>query len=178
MKLPNILTLARMVMVPLFIIVYYIGFTGWNYVAAALFIVASLTDLFDGMLARKMDCVSNFGKLMDPIADKLLVTAALLMLMDWGKIGALIPIIIIGREFIISGFRLLATSAGVVIAAGPIGKVKTALQMVGISIILLENPIFRDYGIPMGDILLYISAALAIWSCVEYIYKNRQLLRG
>ena len=103
---------------------------------------------------------------------------ALLVLMEWGRLDALIPVIILAREFIISGFRILAAAEGVVIAAGPVGKVKTAVQMVGIALILLENPIFSMWGIDAGSILLYISAALAIWSCIEYIYKNRQLLRG
>ena len=178
MNLPNGLTVARICMIPFFIAVYYIGFTGWNYAAAAIFILASLTDLFDGMLARKMGCVSNFGKLMDPMADKLLVTAALLILMEWGKTSALVSVILIGREFIISGFRLLAATAGVVIAAGWVGKVKTVLQLVGISCILLENPLFAMAGIPIGEILLYISVALSIWSCMEYIMKNKSLLKG
>lgn len=178
MKLPNILTLARIVLAFVFLGIYYIGFPGWNYWAAGVFIVASLTDLVDGYLARKMGCVSNFGKLMDPIADKIIVMVALLLLMEWGKLSSLIPIIILAREFIISGFRLLAATSGVVIAAGPVGKVKTAVQMIGISLVLLENPIFNIWNIHMGEILLYISAVLAIWSCVEYIVKNRKLLRG
>ena len=178
MKAPNILTVIRIIMSFVFLGVYYAGFSGWNYWAAGIFIIASLTDMVDGMLARKMNCITNFGKLMDPIADKIIVMVALLVLMEWGRLDALIPVIILAREFIISGFRILAAAEGVVIAAGPVGKVKTAIQMVGIALILLENPIFRIWGIDAGSVLLYISAALAIWSCIEYIYKNRQLIRG
>ena len=178
MKAPNILTVIRIIMSFVFLGVYYAEFSGWNYWAAGIFIIASLTDMVDGMLARKMNCITNFGKLMDPIADKIIVMVALLVLMEWGRLDALIPVIILAREFIISGFRILAAAEGVVIAAGPVGKVKTAIQMVGIALILLENPIFRIWGIDAGSVLLYISAALAIWSCIEYIYRNRQLLRG
>lgn len=178
MKLPNWLTLARICTVPIFIVLYYIAIPGWNYYAAAVFILASLTDLLDGMLARRMNCVSNFGKLMDPIADKLLVTAALLILLEWGRLEAWVAIILISREFIISGFRMLAAAQGVVIAAGAVGKVKTVLQLVGISLVLLENPIFCLAAIPMGEILLYISVILSIWSCIEYILKNKKLIKG
>ena len=110
MNIPNALTLLRIVMIPFFIAVYYIGFDGWNYWAAGIFIAASITDMLDGMIARKSGCVTNFGKLMDPIADKLLVTSALLILLEWGQVGALVCIIIIAREFVISGVRMLAAA--------------------------------------------------------------------
>jgi len=178
MNLPNILTLVRIVMVPIMVVIYYLGFDGWNYWAAGIFIAASLTDLLDGMLARKMGLVSDFGKFMDPIADKLLVTAALLILIEWGKTSAWVAVILIGREFIISAFRMLAANKGVVIAAGWSGKVKTVVQLVGISIVLLGNPIFNLINLPMGEILIYISVALSIYSCAEYIIKNRQVLKS
>lgn len=177
-KLPNWLTVARMILVPFFLACYYIQMPGWNYYAAGIFIAASLTDMLDGMIARKYHCVSNFGKLMDPIADKILFVSALLILLEWGKVGTLVCIILIAREFLISGFRILAASEGVVIAAGMVGKIKTVVQLVGISLVLLGNPIFNIWSIQMGEILLYVSVVLSIWSCIEYIYKNRKLLRG
>lgn len=177
-QIPNYLTLLRIVLVPVFVVVYYTAVPSWNYWAAGVFILASLTDLLDGKLARKWEVVSDFGKLVDPIADKLLVTAALLVLMDWGKLPAWVAVILIGREFIISGFRLLAANKGVVIAAGWSGKIKTVVQLVGISIVLLKNPLFGLIGLDMGMILIYISVALSIYSCAEYIVKNRKLLEG
>jgi len=177
-KIPNWLTVARMMLVPFFILCYYTDLPGWNYFAAGIFIAASLTDMLDGIIARKLDCVSKFGKLMDPIADKVLFTSALLILLDWGKVGPVVCIILIAREFIISGFRILAASDGVVIAADWIGKLKTVTQLVGISLVLLENPIFSLIGLDMGMILIYISVGLSIWSCVVYIYQNRQVLKG
>ncbi len=178
MNIPNALTLLRIVMIPFFIAVYYIGFDGWNYWAAGIFIAASITDMLDGMIARKSGCVTNFGKLMDPIADKLLVTSALLILLEWGQVGALVCIIIIAREFVISGVRMLAAAKSVVIAAGWTGKVKTVVQIVGVAAIFLGNPWFADLGIPFGQILLYVSVALSIVSCVEYIVKNKAVLKG
>lgn len=178
MNIPNMLTLLRMVMIPFFIAVYYVGFDGWNYWAAGIFIAASVTDLLDGMIARRSGCVTNFGKLMDPIADKLLVTSALLILLEWGQVGALVCMILIAREFVISGVRMLAASKSVVIAAGWTGKVKTVVQIVGVAAIFLRNPFFAAWGIPFGQILLYISVVLSIVSCVEYIVKNKELLKG
>ncbi|MBQ3871258.1 MAG: CDP-diacylglycerol--glycerol-3-phosphate 3-phosphatidyltransferase [Clostridia bacterium] len=180
-NVPNILTIARIVMVPFIILLYYLQIPYWNYYAAVIFIIASLTDMLDGMIARKYDLVSNFGKLMDPMADKVLVMAALIIILDWGKLGKLGPLVVIillGREFLISSFRLIAASTGVVIAAGSIGKLKTVVQLVGISLVFLENPIFSIWNIPMGEILVYLSTILSIWSCIEYIAKNKELLRG
>lgn len=177
MNLPNWLTILRMAMVPFMIGCYYLGFDGWNYYAGAIFIAASLTDLFDGMIARKYHLITNFGKLMDPIADKVLFMSALLVLVEWGKVQSYLAIILLAREFLISGVRLVAASEGVVVAAGMVGKLKTVAQLVGVSLIFLGNPIFCIWGIPAGEILIYISVVLSIWSCVEYIYQNRSLLR-
>ena len=176
MNVPNKLTLLRIILVPVFVVIYYIGFTGWNYWAAAIFIIAAITDAIDGRIARRTGQVTDFGKFADPIADKLLVMSALLILMEWGKVAAWIAIILLAREFIISGFRLVAAGKGTVIAAGITGKIKTVVQIVAISVMLFDDPIEKWTGIPIGIILLYISAALSIWSCVEYIVKNRQAL--
>ena len=176
MNVPNKLTLLRIILVPVFVVIYYIGFTGWYYWAAAIFIIAAITDAIDGRIARRTGQVTDFGKFADPIADKLLVMSALLILMEWGKVAAWIAIILLAREFIISGFRLVAAGKGTVIAAGITGKIKTVVQIVAISVLLFDDPIEKWTGIPIGIILLYISAALSIWSCVEYIVKNRQAL--
>ena len=177
MNLPNWLTIIRIIMVPFMILCYYFGGPNWNIYAAIIFIVASLTDLVDGYLARKWKQVTTFGKLMDPMADKILFMAALIIVVEWGKVQAWVAIILLAREFIISAFRLVAAEKGVVMAAGTIGKWKTVAQLVGISFILLDNIGFKALGIPLGEILVYISVALSIWSCIEYIYTNREVMK-
>ena len=177
-NVPNVLTMIRLALIPVY---WYFILNDQYYWALGVFAVASLTDVADGYIARKYDLVSNFGKLMDPMADKVLVMAALIIILDWGKLGKLGPLVVIillGREFLISSFRLIAASTGVVIAAGSIGKLKTVVQLVGISLVFLENPIFSIWNIPMGEILVYLSTILSIWSCIEYIAKNKELLRG
>ena len=176
MNTPNKLTILRIILIPIFVVLYYINFDGWFYWSAAIFIIAAITDTIDGQLARRTGQVTDFGKFADDIADKLLVMSALLILMEWGKIPAWLSIILLGREFIISGFRLVAAGKGNVIAAGIAGKIKTVTQLVAISIMLLDDPIEKWTGIPVGLILLYISAALSIWSCAEYIIKNKDAL--
>ena len=177
LNLPNTLTLSRIFLIPVICLLYYIGFNGWNYWAAVIFILASVTDLFDGMAARKLGEVTDFGKFIDPIADKLLVMSILLMLQEWKNIPSWVNIILLGREFIISGFRLVAAQKGVVIAAGKSGKWKTATQMAALAILLLDNLLFKNLGIPMGEILLYISVALSVYSCTEYIVKNINVIK-
>lgn len=176
MNTPNKLTLLRILLIPVFVAVYYINFDGWFYWAAAIFIIASITDFVDGYLARKNEQVTDFGKFIDPIADKLLVMSALLILMEWGKAPAWLVMILLAREFIISGFRLVAAGKGSVIAAGAAGKIKTVVQIVAVSVMLFDDPILKWTGIPLGMILLYISTALSIWSCMEYIIKNKDIL--
>ncbi len=177
LNLPNILTLSRIFLIPVICVLYYLGFEGWNYYAAVIFIVASVTDLFDGMAARKLNKVTNFGKFIDPIADKMLVMAMLLILQEWRSIPSWVNIILLGREFIISGYRLIAAEKGIVIAAGKSGKWKTATQMFAIAVLLLDNLLFRLLNIPMGEILLYISVALSVYSCYEYISKNIEVIK-
>lgn len=138
MNLPNKLTIARVIMIPLFLICLYLNIGCGKYIAVGIFIIASLTDLLDGKIARKYNLVTNFGKFMDPLADKLLVCSALIALVDLNRIAAWIVIIIIAREFIISGFRLVASDNGVVIAASYWGKFKTAFQMITIIMLVLN----------------------------------------
>ncbi len=175
MNLPNILTLVRIALVPVFIMFFYIDIQYNLLYALLVFLLASLTDLADGIIARKMNCVTDFGKLMDPMADKLLVASGVIMLVAVAKINPVIGIILISREFIISSFRLLAVSNGKVIAAGTLGKYKTVFQLVGISILLIEDYLPTFVGV-IGDVIIYISAILAIWSCIEYIVKNKGVI--
>lgn len=177
MNLPNKLTLFRVMMIPFFVFFLLSPFfTGYgNYIALVIFIVASITDFFDGKIARKNNLVTNFGKFMDPLADKLLVSSALICLIALGKIPAWIVIIIIAREFIISGFRLIAADNGIVIAASYWGKFKTAFQMLTVIVLLLDfSGIVFDV---IETVLIYISLILTVISLVDYIVKNKNVLK-
>ncbi len=176
MNLPNKLTTLRVIMIPFFVVFMLadMGRTG-DYIALALFCLASLTDFFDGYLARKNHLVTNFGKFMDPLADKLLVGSAAICLIEMGRIPAWVVVILISREFIISGFRLIAADNGVVIAASLWGKFKTVCQMfMTIALILhLDTPVWAV----VEQVLIWGSVALTIVSLVDYIYKNRHVLK-
>lgn len=158
MNLPNKLTVFRMILVPIFIIVGYIGILGGLdltttfIIMDVIFIIASITDKLDGTIARKNNLVTNFGKFLDPIADKILVISALVMLVEFGKLPAWIPIVVIVREFLVSGYRLIAVqSNGKVIAANIWGKLKTVTQMVGIALVFIDKYNFFDFAIRTGS---------------------------
>lgn len=175
MNLPNKLTVLRVLMIPFFVIFMLTDLGGGygNYIALIIFIVASLTDLLDGKIARKYNLVTNFGKFMDPLADKLLVCSAMICLIETGKLAAWIVIVIISREFIISGFRLVASDNGVVIAASYWGKFKTTFQMLMICLLIL------DLGGIFGTVEMLVTGialALTIISLVDYILKNKSVL--
>lgn len=178
MNVPNRLTIFRVVMIPLFVVaMLWQSLPYSDYIAAALFIGACVTDFLDGFLARKYNQVTTFGKFMDPLADKLLVCAALVCFLaeENPEMPAWAVIIIISREFIISGFRLVAAEKGVTIAASYWGKVKTVVQM-AMSIVLIFNfthPVFRIIDL----ILIYASVLLTIVSLFDYIYKNRDVMK-
>ncbi len=176
MNLPNKLTVLRAVMIPFFVAFMLVeivpGYDKW--IALAIFCVASFTDFLDGHIARKYNLVTNFGKFMDPLADKLLVGAAIICLIPQGRIAAWIVVVIISREFIISGFRLVASDNGIVIAASPWGKFKTVVQMVMI-IVLIANFGGTTVGI-LELILEWLAVILTIVSLVDYIIKNKQVL--
>jgi len=184
-NIPNALTLFRIVLIIPFAVFLLGGQRGWfgqnllipDIIADLIFVIASLTDLFDGKIARAYNLVSNFGKFMDPLADKLLVCTALIALVDMKRIPAWVVIIIIAREFIISGFRLVAAERGVVIAASWWGKFKTTFQMIMV-IAMIIQPTLAFIGIPMVliDIVMYIALALTVISLVDYLYKNRGVL--
>ena len=164
MNLPNKLTMFRVILIPFFVFFlmapYFEGYG--NYIAVAIFIVASLTDLFDGKIARKYNLVTNFGKFMDPLADKLLVSSAMICLVELEMLPSWIVIIIIAREFIISGFRLVASDNGVVIAASYWGKFKTTFQMLMVIVLILDLP-YKAFEI-IGVILIWIATILSIVS--------------
>lgn len=170
---PNILTTIRIVLIPIFVLFYFLPLPHWNIYAAVIFIAASVTDWLDGHLARKYNLVSTFGKLWDPTADKLLVASALLVLMDWGKIGLVVTLILIGRELLISAVRQIAAAKGVIMAADMAGKLKTATQMVAIVLLLLNDWPFVFTSFDVGLFLIWVSAALSIYSCFEYMIKNK-----
>ncbi len=171
MNLPNKLTILRVIMIPFFVAaLLYDGGADQNmrYVAAALFIIASLTDMLDGKIARKYNLVTNFGKFMDPLADKLLVCSALICMIELRELPAWMVIIIISREFIISGFRLVASDNGVVIAASYWGKFKTTFQMIGVVLLIFNIPALST----LTTIIVWIALALTVISLVDYIVKN------
>ena len=177
MNLPNKLTTFRVILIPFFVFFMLApNMTGINYyIAAAIFIVASLTDLLDGKIARKYNLVTNFGKFMDPLADKLLVCSAMICLIQTGQLAAWIVVIIIAREFIISGFRLIASDNGVVIAASYWGKFKTTFQMLMVIVLILnvQMPFFQI----LGKILTYAALILTVVSLIDYIVKNKDVLK-
>ena len=177
MNLPNKLTTFRVILIPFFVFFMLApNMTGINhYIAAAIFIVASLTDLLDGKIARKYNLVTNFGKFMDPLADKLLVCSAMICLIQTGQLAAWIVVIIIAREFIISGFRLIASDNGVVIAASYWGKFKTTFQMLMVIVLILnvQMPFFQI----LGKILTYAALILTVVSLIDYIVKNKEVLK-
>lgn len=186
MNLPNKLTVFRVILIVPFVLLMLGGYAQWgwfmavfggiaqytDYIALAIFIIASLTDLFDGKIARKYNLVTNFGKFMDPLADKLLVCAALICLIELQRIPAWIVIIIISREFIISGFRLVAADNRVVIAASYWGKFKTTFQMVMVCLMIANIDALNV----LTQIIMWIAVALTVVSLVDYLVKNKSVL--
>lgn len=176
MNLPNKLTILRVMMIPFFVF-SLLAYDGTNqclrYVAAVIFVVASLTDLLDGKIARKYNLVTNFGKFMDPLADKLLVCSALICMVELKQLPAWMVIVIISREFIISGFRLVASDKGVVIAASYWGKWKTTFQMIGVVLLILN---IEKLSV-VTTIVIWIALILTVISLIDYIVKNIGVLK-
>jgi CDP-diacylglycerol--glycerol-3-phosphate 3-phosphatidyltransferase len=192
MNLPNLLTLIRVALIPVFIACYYPGApssgpgaSGFAAAAFVVFVAASLTDAADGHIARSRGLVTNFGKLMDPLADKALTTAAFICFVDTGAMPAWMAIVILSREFLITGLRGVAASEGVVIAAGRSGKVKTVAQMAFIALCLLCRALLAGTGreSPFGVLetasaaLMWIALAVTVYSGVEYMWRSRSLLK-
>lgn len=173
MNLPNKLTMLRILLIPFFVVFMLIspGEAAYRWIALGIFITASLTDLLDGKIARKYGLVTNFGKLMDPLADKMLVSAALICLTALGQLAAWIVIVIISREFIISGLRQIAADNGVVIAASYWGKYKTTFQMIMICLLIAGLDSLRL----LTEIVTWAAVILTIVSLIDYMIKNRQV---
>ena len=185
MNLPNKLTMFRMFLIIPFILVLLGGHAGWfgadnssvaDWIALGIFIIASLTDLADGKIARKYNLVTTFGKFMDPLADKLLVCAALIVLIELSRIPAWVVVLIISREFIISGFRLVAADAKVVIAASYWGKFKTTFQMIMVCLMIVNLGAVWPWMQVLTDIIMWIALVLTIVSLVDYLWKNKSVL--
>lgn len=197
MNLPNKLTIARMIMIPLFIFFFYFNFKGHYFVALAVFAIASFTDLLDGRIARRYNLVTNLGKFLDPIADKVLVSSALIVILTvpsyftaflggWAMIvGGCCVVVIFARELIVSGFRMVAADAGIVIAADKIGKFKTVAQDISIIMLLLFGGFYEIFGGAVGVqvvnyiglIMLAAAAILTVISGIYYIVKNIAVLK-
>ena len=182
MNLPNKLTVLRIILSPIFLAAMVIDFKYHFLIAAFIFIVASLTDMLDGKIARKRNLITTFGKLCDPLADKMLTTAALLAFMELGICNIWIVMIILAREFLITSFRLVATSQGVVIPAGPLGKIKTISQMVFSIIVMIAAHFFDSFALDFGILsiasnsLFAITAVLTVISGVKYIVDGIKVI--
>jgi len=178
MNLPNKLTVARVILIPFF--VFFLLFDPSNdafkWTALAIFIIASLTDMLDGKIARKCNLITDFGKFMDPLADKLLVCSAMIGLIELGRIPSWIVIIIIAREFVISGFRLIAADNGRVIAASYWGKFKTTFQMIMVILMIanIDHPVMHV----LTTVIMWVALALTIISLVDYLVKNKDVMSG
>ena len=170
MNLPNKLTFLRILLIPVFMVVLYWGFPGAGYVALAIFIIASLTDMLDGKIARKYNLVTDFGKFADPLADKMLVTAAMLWFVENGQMPAWALLIVICREFAVSGLRMIASDKGRVIAAGWSGKVKTASTMVCI-VLMLAFP-----SATLNLVCVAVILVTTVYSGIEYFVQNKQVI--
>lgn len=188
MNIPNQITVSRIIMIPIFVVFMLVDF-GWGDVAflgatipvghllgAIIFILAAVTDFIDGYYARKHNLVTNMGKFLDPLADKLLVSAALIILVELGFAPTWVVILIISREFAVTGLRLILADEGEVVAAKQLGKIKMWTQIVSISALLLHNIFFEMFNIPFATIMLYVSLFFTVWSGWDYFYANRRVL--
>ena len=175
MNLPNKLTILRVILIPFFVVFMLFDITGAadKWIALVIFCVASLTDMLDGKIARKYNLVTNFGKFMDPLADKLLVCTALICLTSMNRLNVIVVLVIIAREFIISGFRLVASDNGIVIAASYWGKFKTVSQMALIIVLIMD---LGGVWNVVGTVLTCVALLLTIVSLIDYIAKNKQVL--
>ena len=176
MNLPNKLTIARMCMVPLFMAALMMNTDMSRIAAAVIFALASLTDMLDGQIARKYNMITNFGKLMDPLADKVLTAAAMICLVELGDLAAWIAILIIFREYLITGLRSVAASENIVVAANIWGKVKTVCQMIALMLLMLKPQIVALCGLNVGLWLMYVAVILTVYSGLDYVLKlNKQI---
>lgn len=174
MNLPNRLSLLRVALIPVCLGLMYVSTPLFNWLALAVFFIASFTDFLDGHIARSRNLVTDFGKFVDPVADKLLVLSAMILLTAQGKLPAWMVIIVLARELSVDGLRLVAMLQGRVIAAGKLGKLKTVSQMITVSLAIVNNWPFGAF--PVKEIVSYIMTAFTLWSGVDYFVKNRSVL--
>jgi len=174
MNLPNRLSLLRVVLIPVCLGLLYVGTPLFDALALAVFLIASFTDFLDGHIARSRNLVTDFGKFVDPVADKLLVLSTMILLTAQGKMPAWMVIIVLARDLAVDGLRMVASLKGRVIAAGKLGKIKTVSQMAAISLAIIHNWPFGTF--PMKDILAYVMVAFTLWSGADYFIKNRSVL--
>lgn len=187
MNLPNKITISRIFLIPLFVIIMVIPFS-WgemklfgttlpvtHFIGALIFIIASTTDWVDGYFARKHNLVTNLGKFLDPLADKLLISTALIVLVELNMAPSWIVVLIISREFAVTGLRAILANEGEVVAANMLGKIKTWTQIIAISALLLHNTIFELISIPFDMIALWVALFFTLWSGWDYFYKNRHV---
>lgn len=188
MNIPNRISMFRIFLIPIFMIFMLIDFN-WgeasflgatipvnHLIGAIIFIIASITDFIDGYYARKYNLVTNMGKFLDPLADKLLVSAALIILVQFGVAPAWVVILIISREFAVTGLRLILANTGEVVAANQLGKIKMWTQIIAISSLLLGNVFFEMFNFPFDIIMLYVCLFFTLWSGFDYFYLNRKVL--
>lgn len=178
MNLANKITIFRIFLIPVFMIFLFLNVPYGEYIAALIFVIAALTDTLDGHIARSRNQITKFGKFMDPLADKLLVSAAFISLVEMDKLASWIVVIIIAREFAITGLRVLAASDGITIAASWWGKIKTVTQMVAIILLLLDNYPFSIINFPLDKIAVVLAVVFTIISGADYIFKNRKVFRS
>jgi CDP-diacylglycerol---glycerol-3-phosphate 3-phosphatidyltransferase len=188
LNLPNKITVSRILLIPIFMIFMLVDFNFGtvnllntdiqtsHLIGGLIFIIASITDWLDGYIARKYELITNMGKFLDPLADKLLVSAAFIILVELGSAPSWIIIVIISREFAVTGLRLILAGGGEVVAANQLGKIKTVTQIIAIISLLFNNIYFESIGVPFGTIMLYIALFFTVWSGVDYFYKNRRVL--
>jgi CDP-diacylglycerol---glycerol-3-phosphate 3-phosphatidyltransferase len=175
-NLPNTITMLRIVIIPvLFLLLLSPGPTG-SIIIAGLFIIAALTDLLDGYIARKYEIVTTVGKFLDPIADKLIVNAAMILMIPTGRVPAWIAVVTIMRDIVVDGVRSIASSEGVVIAASPLGKRKTLTQIVALSALMIHYPLFGIDAHAVGTVILYVALVLTIISGIDYLQKFQRLI--
>lgn len=188
MNIPNQISMFRIFLIPVFMFFMLVDFNWGNVhflgatipvghlIGAIIFIIASITDFIDGYYARKYNLVTNMGKFLDPLADKLLVSAALIILVQFGMAPAWVVILIISREFAVTGLRLILANEGEVVAANQLGKIKMWTQIIAISSMLLGNVFFEMFSIPFDMIMLYVCLVFTVWSGFDYFYLNRKVL--